>query len=234
MAFVSVGTYFVKLNCVNLPATVVTTGRKVRVVKISVGPGIMRVAGRNGLRVVRPNVRRLLRRIIAANRLGTSVAPRIDSTCFVIMPAPFGKGRRPSVSCIRTTAHTIVPLLGRNSLCIVRSASPINAASGVTRLVFSLHPRLGSGVCVTCYPRHILPNGMVCRLIRGSHIVNNVGRTSASGTVRFCDQFIRKVLRHAGYGATRVYGLARGSSHSMRVTFTGRLSLVYSGTKVGI
>lgn len=205
-----------------------------RMANISVGPGIMRLAGRNGLRVVRPKVRRVLRRIIGGKALRTDAGPRADSTCFVIIPAPFGNGRRPSVSCMRTTAHTMLPFLGRNSLCMVRDASPINAASGVHSLVFTRHPRLRNGVCVTCYPRHMLPNGIVCRLMRGSHIVNNVGRRDAAGTVRFCSRFMRKALRQAGYGATRVYGLARGDDHSIRVTFTGRLSLVYSGTKVGI
>lgn len=229
-----VGTYFVKLNCVNLPATVVATKDNVRIVKISMGPGMIRVAGQNVVRVIRPKLRRLYSGIVRFNGLGTSSIPRRDSMCLVIMPAPFGKGRRPSVSCIRTTAHVITPFLGGKSLFIVRSASPIKAARGVTGLLCTLHPRLRKGVCVTCYPRHILPNGIVCRLVRGSQIVKKVGSRSARGTVRFCHRFIEKALRQAGTQATRVYGLARGSSHSIRVTFTGRLSLVYSGTNVGI
>lgn len=228
------GIIFLKLNCVKLPATTITTKRNCRIMNISIGPSMMRAVGRNGVRVIRPRLSRVMGRIIQANGLHTISGPRRTSTFFIMIPAPFGRGRHTSVACIRSTAHSMVPCLERKGLFIVRSASPMFAARHVTRIVCGRHPRLGSGVCVTCYPRHMLPNGALCRLIRGSQIVNNIGPRSATGTVRFCSTFMRNGLRPAGTHATRVYGLARGSSHSSRVTFTGRLSVVYSGTNVGI
>lgn len=190
--------------------------------------------GRKGVRVMRPSLSGVMGRTIRGKGLQTISGPRATSTFFMIMPAPFGRGRETSVVCIRSTAHSMVPCLGTKSLFIVRSASPIFAARQVSRVVCGRQPRLGNGLCVTCYPRHMLPKGALCRLIRGSHIVNNVGPRSARGTVRFCSTFMGNALRHAGTHATRVYGLARGSSHSSRVTFTGRLSVVYSGTKMGM
>lgn len=225
----------VKLNCVKLPATLVVTSRNIRMVNASCGGRLITALGTNRAAFGRSKLSRLFGSTLGTN-VGFSARCRGASVCVISIPAPcsgFSGGM--STYCIMTTVGRIVGIYPGNTVIIMRSAIDPNAVSGC------VHPIMRTGkfgvkrsVGLIRTPRHVVPNGVMCRLVRGGHAVNTSSGRVNRGMGRCCTSFYRNRVIIASVHSTRVSGMIRGAFHTMGVTFTGRLSHVYHRSRVSI
>ncbi len=230
-----VGMYVVNRKCVKLPATTLFSGDRYRMIKMSVSRGVVGGLGGKVIRVRRPKVDSRVGGTMTGGSCSTDLAPRGTSTFVVAMPAPCViRGCDYSLDCIVSTYRSVLPCLRGKGAIVVRSAvTPVSASRRVGPVFRGTNFVVKRSLCLTRYPREILPKRVVCRLIRGGHVVNKIATRYTGGTDRMCNRFIRKRLVLARTGATRLSGYVRGAFESIGVTLTGRLTGVYTRVNIG-
>jgi len=172
----------VGLGYIGLPTAAVLASRGVEVIGVDVNRNVIDTLKEGRIHIVEPELDIVVRAVVESRRLHPVAKPEPADAFIIAVPTPFTSGYKPDLSYVEAAAESVAPVLGKGSLVILESTSPVGTTKQVAQWLAKARPDLtfphqvgnGPDVSIAYCPERVLPGHALRELVDNDRVIGGM------------------------------------------------------------
>lgn len=227
----------VGMGYIGLPTATVFALRSIQVLGLDVNEETVATINRGKSHIVEPGLDDAIRRTVEAGYLRASTVPEPADAFLIAVPTPFkndGAGVEPDLSCVKSAALKISPVLKVGDLVILESTSPVGATEQMAEWLAAARPDLtfpqshgeASDIRIAHCPERILPGHALEELVTNDRIIGGMTPACATRARKIYKLVVDGDCIETDCKTAELAKLTENSFRDVNIAFANELSLI--------
>ena len=223
------------LGYIGLPTAALIASKGIKVIGVDVNHHVVSIINQGKIHIVEPNLDILVQSSVQSGNLRATTETEKADVFIVAVPTPFQGDHKPDLSYIKSAAKAIAPFLGKGSLVILESTSPVGTTEKLTQWMSEgrsdlSFPEFGISsifdVAVAYCPERVLPGDIVRELVENDRIIGGLTTQCAEKARDFYNTFIKAECLITDSRTAELSKLVENSFRDVNIAFANELSLI--------
>jgi UDP-N-acetyl-D-mannosaminuronic acid dehydrogenase len=232
----------VGLGYIGLPTAAVLAHRGVDVIGVDINAQAVETINGGRIHIVEPELDVMVRGAVAAGRLRAVTAPEPADAFIIAVPTPLDPNHTPDLSCVRSAAEAIAPVLRPGNLVILESTSPVGTTERLAQWLADARPDLrfphqagtDADIQISYCPERVLPGHVLRELTDNDRIIGGMTPRCADRTEELYRVFVRGRCVITDTRTAEMVKLTENAFRDVNIAFANEISLICESLRINV
>jgi UDP-N-acetyl-D-mannosaminuronic acid dehydrogenase len=223
---------FMGLGYIGLPTAALVASRDIDVVGVDTNPEVVKMVNQGKTHFIEPDLDKLVKTVVADNRLRAAAIPEEADAFFVVVPTPFKEDHLANISYVESATRAVIPYLQEGNLFVLESTAPVGTTEKMAAVIFSVRPELLGRIFIAYCPERVLPGNILYELEHNDRVIGGLNPWSADYAADFFARITCGALHKTNARTAEMCKLTENASRDVQIAFVNELSIICD--KVGV
>lgn len=222
------------LGYIGLPTAAVFASRGLRVIGVDINPRIIEMVNAGNVHIEEPDLDIVVRSAVLSGNLRAAISPEPADAFIIAVPTPFKDGHKPDLSCIKSAADSLAPVLRKGNLVILESTSPVGTTEQLGAWLSERRPDLrfpqpgqaDADIHLAHCPERVLPGQVLTELVENDRVIGGTTPKSIELATVLYKTFVKGDCVSTDVRTAELAKLTENAFRDVNIAFANELSLI--------
>jgi UDP-N-acetyl-D-mannosaminuronic acid dehydrogenase len=232
----------VGLGYIGLPTAAVLAAHDLKVIGVDIDKYAVETINQGKTHIVEPDLDALVHEVVRKGSLRAQATPEPSDVFIIAVPTPFGEGKQPDLSYVKSAALSIAPVLSKGNLVILESTSPVGTTEQVAAWLAEARPDLNfpmnsndaSDINIAYCPERVLPGKILQELVQNDRVIGGITPSCAQRASILYRSFVRGNCLLTKVRVAEMCKLTENSFRDLNIAFANEISVICDELKINV
>lgn len=215
------------LGYIGLPTASILATKGYDVLGVDIDRKIIDTINKGSVHFLEPDLEILVQAGVKSNKLKASLKPDRADVYIICVPTPFKENHDPDLSHVEKATSSILPYIGKGSLVILESTSPVGTTENiVAEILKESGLKIGKELFIAYCPERVLPGHILKELVENDRVIGGIDKESALKAKELYSSFVNGRIYITNTKTAEMVKLVENSYRDVNIAFANEISMI--------
>lgn len=230
------------LGYIGLPTAAILASRGIKVLGIDVNPKVVETINSGNIHIIEPELDAIVRTVVLSGNLRAITKPEAADALIIAVPTPFNENHKPDLTCVKTAARSIAPVLQKGNLVILESTSPVGTTEQLASWLAVERPDLqfpnqagdDADIQIAYCPERVLPGRVLRELVENDRVIGGLTKLCAKRAMELYKIFVQGECVTTDARTAEMTKLTENAFRDVNIAFANELSMICEKLNINV